>query len=193
MPEDFSNGYEAIADEFIAVRSTSGRALVLKWAASLPRNASVIDIGAGSGEPITRALVEAGLTVSAIDASPKMVAAFKQTFPGVEIACESAERSQFFNRTFDAALAVGLIFLLPETSQCELIRNIADALNPGGKLLFTASRQSCQWNDILTDQLSLSLGADKYRQILASASLNLIDEYVDEGGAVYYEAQKVGV
>ncbi len=193
MSADFSNGYEAIAGEFIAVRSTSGRVIVQKWVAALPRGASVVDIGAGYGEPLTSVLVEAGLTVCAIDASPKMVAAFKQHFPGVEVACEPAEHSQFFNRTFDAALAIGLIFLLPEASQRELIRRAADALNPGGRLLFSAPHQSCMWNDILTDQPSLSLGADEYRQILTSAALNSIDEYVDEGGTYYYEAQKVEV
>jgi len=191
LSEDFSNGYEAIADEFLAIRTTSGQALVQKWASSFSRHTSVIDIGAGSGEPLTSVLLEAGLVVSAIDASPKMVAVFKQRFPRVEVACEPVEHSVFFNRKFDAALAIGLIFLLPEASQCELIRKVADALKPGGRFLFSAPRQPCKWNDILTGQPSLSLGVDKYSQILASASLNLIDEHVDAGETYYYEAQKL--
>lgn len=76
-----------------------------------------------------------GLVVSAIDASPKMVAAFRRRFPGVEVACEAAERSRFFDRTFDAALMVGLIFLMPESRQRELIRRVSGALEPGGRLL----------------------------------------------------------
>lgn len=193
MSEDASSGYEAVAEEFMAVRSTSGRAVVQKWAASLPRACSVIDIGAGYGEPLTSALIDEGLAVFAIDASPKMVAAFRRRFPGVEVACEPAERSRFFNRQFDAALAIGLIFLLPEHVQRELIRRISGALKPGGRLLFSAPRQVGTWNDILTGQPSWSLGAEEYRRILVESGFRLIDEHdehVDQGGTHYYEAQK---
>lgn len=190
MIEDASSGYEAFAEEFMAVRSASGRAVVRKWAASLPRACSVVDVGAGHGEPLTSALIDEGLAVSAIDASPKMVAAFRRRFPDVEVACEPAERSRFFDRRFDAALAVGLIFLLSEDGQRELIRRVSAALETGGRLLFSAPRQVGAWNDILTGQLSRSLGGEEYRRILAHSGLRLVDEHVDEGGTCYYEAQK---
>ena len=193
MSEDASNGYEAVAEEFMAVRSASGRAVVRKWAASLPRGCSVVDIGAGHGEPLTSALIDEGLAVFAIDASPKMVAAFRRRFPGVEVACEPAERSRFFDRTFDAALAIGLIFLLPAHGQRELIRRIGGALESGGRLLFSAPRQVGTWNDILTGQPSWSLGAEEYGRILVESGFRLInehDEHVDQGGTHYYEAQK---
>lgn len=190
MPKDYSNGYEAVAEDFIAIRSNYGREIVQKWAASLPKGALVIDIGVGSGKPLTSVLIEQGLDVSAIDASPKMVAAFKQNFPDINIICEPAEQSLFFNQKFEAALAVGLIFLLPEPSQIELIRRIAAALKIGGRLLFTAPRQSCQWNDLLTQKQSLSLGGDRYRDILINQGLEPINEYVDQGGAVYFESEK---
>ena len=193
MSEDSSNGYEAVAEEFMAVRSASGRAVVQKWAASLPRGCSVVDIGAGHGEPLTSALIDEGLAVFAIDASPKMVAAFRRRFPGVEVACEPAQRSRFFDRTFDAALAIGLIFLLPAHGQRELIRRIAGALEPGGRLLFSAPRQVGTWDDILTGQPSWSLGAEEYGRILVESGFRLInehDEHVDQGGTHYYEAQK---
>lgn len=190
MFEDASNGYDAVAEEFMAVRSTSGREIVQKWAASLPRACSVVDVGAGHGEPLTSALIDQGLAVSAIDASPKMVAAFRRRFPGVEVACEPAERSRFFNRTFDATLAIGLIFLLPEDGQRELIHRISGALKPGGRLLFSAPRQVGTWNDILTGRPSWSLGAEEYGRILAHSGLRLVDDHVDRGETHYYEAQK---
>lgn len=190
MPEDMSNGWEAIAKEFQRIRSTTGLATVRKWASSLPRGGSIVDVGAGAGEPLTAALIEQGFDVSAVDASPTMVAAFQQRFPNVDVACEPAERSAFFNRTFDGALAIGLVFLLPANSQRELIRRMAGALKPGGRLLFSAPRQVCIWDDLLTGQPSSSLGADEYRRILASSGLHLVDEYVDEGGNHYYEARK---
>lgn len=190
MPEDRSNGWEAVAEEFMRLRSTTGLATVRKWAASLPRGGSVLDVGTGSGEPLTAALIEEGLDASAVDASPTMVAAFRRRFPGVEVACEPAERSRFFDRTFDGALAIGLVFLLPAKSQREVIRRMAAALKPGGRLLFSAPRQVCVWDDLLTGQPSSSLGADEYRRIVAGSGLHLIGEYADEGETHYYEARK---
>lgn len=190
MSEDASNGYAAVAEEFMAVRSASGRDVVGTWAASLPRGGSVVDIGAGHGEPLASALIDAGLTVSAIDASPKMVAAFRRRFPDVEVACEPAEKSRFFGRTFDAALAIGLIFLLPETSQHALLHRISGALKPGGSLLFSAPWQVGTWNDLLTGRSSWSLGIAEYRRILADAGFGVIDEHVDQGGTHYYEARR---
>lgn len=119
-----------------------------------------------------------------------MVAAFKRRFPGVEIACEPAERSRFFERAFDGALAIGLVFLLPADSQRDVIRRMAAALKPGGGLLFSAPREIGVWDDLLTGRRSLSLGAEEYRRIAAGAGLQMVGEHVDEGENHYYEARK---
>ncbi|MDJ0920109.1 MAG: class I SAM-dependent methyltransferase [Henriciella sp.] len=190
LPQDLSNGYEEVAEAFMAARSSSGRAVVAGWAASLPRGASVIDLGAGSGEPMTAALIEAGLTVSAIDAAPSLVKAFQRRFPGVEIACEAAEESAFFGRTFEAALAVGLVFLLSEARQRALMENVASALNAGGRFLFSAPHQVCAWDDVLTGQRSRSLGTEAYADILAACGLHIVATHEDEGGTHYFEAEK---
>ncbi|WP_349363843.1 MAG: class I SAM-dependent methyltransferase [Roseitalea porphyridii] len=192
MIDDTSNGYEAVADAFVAARSgsTTGLAIIRQWAASLPAGGTVIDIGCGSGEPVTAALLDAGLTVSALDASPALVEAFRRRFPDVEVACEPAERSRFFGRRFDGAVAVGLMFLLPEHAQRTLIGNVAGALKPGGRFLFTAPRQVCAWDDVLTGRRSASLGAEEYVRILDEAGLHLVAEHVDEGENHYFEARK---
>lgn len=191
MPEDMSNGYEAVAEEFIRLRSPVGLETVQKWAASLPRGGSVLDVGAGSGEALTATLIEEGFDVSAVDASATMVAAFRRRFPGVEVICEPAERSHFFDRTFDGVLAIGLIFLLPVDCQRELIRRMAAALKPGGRLLFSSPHEVCAWHDALTGRPSSSLGADEYQRIIASSGLHLVGKHVDEGENHYYEACKL--
>lgn len=189
--DDLSNGYESIADRFMAVRSAAGRRVVQAWATSLPKGSSVLDIGAGSGEPLTSALIEAELNVSAIDASPAMVDAFRRRFPRVEIVCEAAEESRFFGKTFDAVLAIGLIFLLPEERQRRLFPGIARALNPRGQLLFSAPHQACSWQDVLTQKTSWSLGIEAYTQLLTDNGLQLSRTYDADGGTHYFEACKL--
>ncbi|MEM7767050.1 MAG: class I SAM-dependent methyltransferase [Pseudomonadota bacterium] len=192
MEDDPSCGYDAVASEFMAVRSTSGQGLVRAWARQLPRGCSIIDVGSGHGEPLTAVLVDEGLDVSAIDAAPAMVAAFRQRFPELEIACEPAETSPFFDRTFDAALCVGLVFLLPEDRQRRLLLRVSEALNSGGQLLFSAPRQVCTWTDVLTGKPSWSLGTEAYEILLSETGMSLTGVDTDEGGTHYFMARKTG-
>lgn len=187
---DPSNGYEAVADRFISVRSESGRALVRAWGADLAPGASVLDLGAGSGEPITSVLIAAGFRVAALDASPSMAAAFKLNFPDVPILCEPVETSQFFGRRFDAILAIGLLFLLPEQTQRNLIQKVFLALEPKGSFLFSAPSEIGEWDDVLTGRRSTSLGEEAYAEALRGAGFDQVESRFDEAGSHYYLAGK---
>jgi 2-polyprenyl-3-methyl-5-hydroxy-6-metoxy-1,4-benzoquinol methylase len=152
---DPSNGYEGVAAEFLAGRGRApstaiGAREVRDWARTLPRGAAVIDVGCGSGLPITKVLVEEGLNVYAIDAAPSLIQAFRRNLPEIPVACESVEDSLFFNRMFDAVIVWGLMFLLLPEAQRSLIRRMADILVPGGRLLFTSPAEEVVWNDAMT-------------------------------------------
>ena len=192
-----ANGYERIAAEFLAGRGSAasdgiGARHVRSWARSLPSAATVLDLGCGSGFPITKVLVDEGLTVYGVDASPTLVAAFRWHFPGVAVACESVEVSRLFDRLFDAILSWGLWFLLPAAAQIKLLRRAAKALQPGGRLLFTAPPRAITWLDAMTGEESRSLGAEAYRQSLSAAGLSVLREYEDEGENHYYDSVKDG-
>jgi hypothetical protein len=115
-----------------------------------------------------------------------MVADFRQNFPNVPVACEAVERSSFFDRAFDGIIAVELMFLLVEQTQRALMLKMAAALNQGGKLLFTAPVDKVEWKDIMTEQISRSLGAQHYRALMAEAGLPVGEEFQDEGGNHYF-------
>ncbi len=186
---DASNGYDAVAGEFIKGRGTSGSigaSTVGLWAKRLTPGAAVLDLGCGPGFPISRSLIDAGCTVYGVDASPNMIAEFRRRFPSAHSACESVEASQFFGRTFDAVVAWGLMFLLGRDSQESLIRRVANSLNPGGRFLFTAPSEPTEWRDNLTGLRSLSLGATSYARLLEESGLLLDGEETDEGENHYY-------
>ena len=196
---DRSNGYESVAAQFLAGRGRSrsngiGARQVRDWARTLPRGAAVIDLGCGSGFPITEILVTEGLNVYAIDASPSLVEVFRHNLPKTPVACETVEDTMFFDRMFDGVVAWGLMFLLPSEGQRRLIQNIADILVLGGRLLFTSSDvEPLVWNDAMTGLESRSLGAAEYRRQLAAVGLFLTREYEDEGKNHYFDAVKVGI
>ncbi|MCI5043386.1 MAG: class I SAM-dependent methyltransferase [Aquisalinus sp.] len=190
MTQDKSNGYDAIVTDYMEARSDAGLDVVQNWAASLAPGSTVVDVGCGTGLPLTPVLLDQGLSVFAMDAAPGMIARFRQQFPEIETACEAAEESSFFGRSFDAALVIGLIFLLSPAAQKEALHRICQALTPGGSLLFSAPWQVCAWDDLLTGQPSQSLGKEAYVTLLDDYGMELIATYEDEDGTHYFETRK---
>jgi SAM-dependent methyltransferase len=194
---DPSNGYESVSEEFLARRGNSktrsigiGVKEVRKWAKTLPRGSSVIDLGCGPGFPLTVGLVEEGLQAFGVDAAPSLVAAFQRNLPGTPIVCESVLESRFFDQTFGAVLSIGLMFLLKAEEQHRLIRRFADILAPRGRLLFTSTAKPAVWNDVMTGLESISLGAEEYTRLLAAAGISVAQEYEDVGQNHYFDAFK---
>lgn len=192
---DKSNGYEGIASDFLKYRGTAingiGKSAVSKWALTFQPGSVILDVGCGTGIPVSRVLVDAGMIVYGIDASPTLANAFHENFPDLPIACEAAEESAFFGRQFDGIISIGLMFLLSGEAQIMLINKVSAALKPGGKFVFTATYIAHTWNDIMTGLLSISLGAGKYRELIAAAGLSIIDEFTDEGGNYYFSSVKI--
>jgi 2-polyprenyl-3-methyl-5-hydroxy-6-metoxy-1,4-benzoquinol methylase len=189
--QDWSNGYEGIAEAFTRARTLSiGPRVVRKWAKRLPSGASVLDIGCGNGVPISEALLQEGFTVYGVDASQTLVAKFRERFPKAVVECAPVEESAFFHRTFDGVVAWGLMFLLPADTQLGLIGKMARVLNPGGHLLFTSPRQACTWTDGMTGLPSISLGHGVYERELEAQGLVLVGNDEDEGGNYYYFATR---
>jgi 2-polyprenyl-3-methyl-5-hydroxy-6-metoxy-1,4-benzoquinol methylase len=77
---DKSNGYEAIAEIFVNGKGRAingiGSSFVRRWARSLPPASVVLDLGCGTGVPVSRMLIDAGMTVCGIDAAPTLVKVF---------------------------------------------------------------------------------------------------------------------
>jgi SAM-dependent methyltransferase len=191
MTTDHSEGWDAVADQFMALRSEVGAALVLAWAKDrLPSSAAILDLGCGSGAPIAQALVDDGFSVWGIDASPSLIAAYRRDLPDMPAVCEPAQNSSCFDRTFIGVISIGLIFLLEVGDQRKVLTKVANVLEPGGRFLFSAPREICSWSDTLTGRVSRSLGADGYARHLAGAGLRLDGCHCDEGGNNYYEAVK---
>jgi SAM-dependent methyltransferase len=191
---DKPTGYEDVAAEFIAGRGRNssgvGASVVADWSQTLPSDATVLDLGCGTGVPISQALIERGFEVYGVDASPKIVAAFRARFPSVPVECAAVEDSNFFGRTFDGVVAWGLFFLLDAEIQLRLIKKVAGVLQSRGRLLFTAPNEIGSWPDVMTGRSQFSLGYEEYRKALEAEGLLLVGTRRDEGENHYYLAEK---
>lgn len=188
---DSSNAYETHAQTFLDGRDQSliGSQVVETWGRTLRSDAAVVELGCGGGYPITRALQATGLKLWAVDSSPTLVSVFQGRFPDIPIECAKVQESVFFHRTFDAALAIGLLFLLPEEDQLSLIKKVARILNPGGRFLFTAPIEIGSWTDLNTGITCQSLGQARYEACLHASGFKVISTLSDKGDNNYYDTE----
>jgi hypothetical protein len=82
------------------------------------------------------------------------------------------------------------MFLLPPDVQFLLIRKVARVLNTSGIFLFTSPKEAVTWQDALTGRESVSLGAERYHQLVHTEGLVLVGEMSDEGDNHYYLVRK---
>jgi SAM-dependent methyltransferase len=187
--------YDEMASVFAAARSPSiGVVEVREWASKLAPAASVADLGCGSGYPLTAALVDLGCRVYAVDSSPKLLQMLAERLPQVEVECADVAQATFggAEHTFDGCLAWGLLFLLSQDTQREVIALASRILRPGGELLFTSPMQEVTWLDAQTGIESRSLGAPTYRKLLLERGFSTPKEFDDAGGNYYYSSSYLG-
>ncbi|MEM7400630.1 MAG: class I SAM-dependent methyltransferase [Pseudomonadota bacterium] len=188
---DSALAYEKNAHDFLHQRDQSliGVKVISEWAKKLQTGSSIIEIACGGGNPISKVLIETGLVVWAMDSSKTLISEFQSRFPNVPTKCERVQDSNFFNKKFDAVIAIGLIFLLPENEQTSLIKKVAKIMKPNGNFLFTAPIEMGAWKDANTGIECFSLGHDKYEELLEASGLQITDTFYDEGNNNYYEVQ----
>jgi cyclopropane fatty-acyl-phospholipid synthase-like methyltransferase len=188
-----ASAYETHALGFLDARerSATGAGIVRHWARELPAGTDVIEIACGGGYPVSRVLVDAGLNLWAIDASPTLLERFRSRFPSVPTQCSLALECDYFARKFGAAIAIGLLFLLEEPEQVALLHRVSEILLPEARFLFTAPIEIGKWRDTGTGAECRSLGRARYVEILESAGFCVIGTHVDEGQNNHYDVRKV--
>ncbi len=191
--QDSANAYESNAVSFLKARDSSriGANVVKQWANTLRSGASIVELGCGGGLPVTQVLHSLGFQINAIESSPTLVKEFQRRFPEITIECCKVQQSAFFNQTFDAAIAIGLVFLLPEKEQLELIANVAKILPASGRFLFTAPVEKGSWTDINTGSTCWSLGSAAYEDHFKVVGFELLTTYIDSGQNNYYDIELI--
>jgi SAM-dependent methyltransferase len=112
-------------------------AWIERFAALLRPQATFLDIGCGSGEPIARALSRKGHAVTGVDSSPEMIALFKNNFPGAT--AEVADMRQLnLGKTFGGLVAWDSFFHLAPAHQRSMFPIFRNHAAPEAPLLFTS-------------------------------------------------------
>ena len=186
--------YDLIAEWYATDRDHgTGIPEVTALSDSLPRGATVLDVGCGNGIPITRRLLAAGHSVLGVDSSTEMLRRFQVNCPGTPYLHAAIQTCDLEGRAFDAAVAWGVIFHLTREDQVRAFEAIARAVKPGGPFLFTAGDKDGSIDGQPMNGVPFryhSFSVDGYRDVLANHGLTLEDVHTDSGGNVYYLARR---
>lgn len=136
--QEIAKAYDAVADSYAEVRSqTIGVSYVDRLCKRLPAAGLVLDLGCGTGLPLSRRLVERGFQIHGLDASPRMIEHARYNVP--QGTFEIGDIASWTpTRTFDGILAWDSLFHLEPPNHVPVLRTLHADLRSGGVILFTA-------------------------------------------------------
>lgn len=141
----------------------------------LPPGGSILDLGCGSGVPISAYLIHRGFAVTGVDSSPSMIALCRERFPQSEWLAADM-RTLALGRRFDGVLAWDSFFHLNHDDQRATFYVFAQHAQPRGMLMFTSGHQHGQaLSEFAGEPLyHSSLDAMEYRTLLQKNGFQVV-------------------
>jgi SAM-dependent methyltransferase len=142
---------------------------------------AILDLGCGSGEPIARRLVEAGLSVTGVDGSAALVELCRARMPG-QTWIVGDMRNVSLGRRFDGVIAWHSFFHLPHDDQRRMFGVFAAHCRPQGALMFTSGPAAGEAIGRFEGEklYHASLDPDEYRALLANAGFQVVDHVAED-------------
>ncbi len=136
-----SKGYDAVGAEYTSTRSEDLIEIKFlpEFAAKIPLNGNVLDIGCGGGVPFTKYLSER-FNVIGIDISPNQIDLARRNVPNATFVCQDMGKLEFQEGFFDGILAYYSIIHLPRKEHSDLFLKMFQILKPGGVALLSLTR-----------------------------------------------------
>jgi ubiquinone/menaquinone biosynthesis C-methylase UbiE len=148
-PKDIvRRGYDVLSlryDEASAAE-TKYRSWIDELTERLPAEASVLDLGCGSGVPVARALATAGHRVVGVDISDVQIRRARERVPQAEFIRADATTVDFPADSFDAVVSFYALIHIPLVEQFPLLAKVARWLRPGGWFVGTTGHHA--WTGI---------------------------------------------
>lgn len=169
--------YNKIAEQWAGSRDHSFLSqLVVNFASGIIPQGKILDIGCGTGYPITSYLSECGFTITGIDFSEKLLQkALDRHIPNTTFhLCDFFD----FNPTekFDGIIAFDSFFHFPKEKQTGIYATVSNWMNEGAYLLFTHGKREGEiTGDMFGETFYYScLDNEEIRRLLLQSGLEIV-------------------
>lgn len=137
LPDEIRKNYNDIIQEYEQARSSNyGLDYLHRFLSLLPSRPQILEIGCGTGVPLTKQLVANGAEVFAIDISDEMLERAKINVPAA-VYHKANIVDWEGNDQYEGIFAWDSLFHIPLEYQKQSIQKVLDWLRPGGIALFT--------------------------------------------------------
>jgi ubiquinone/menaquinone biosynthesis C-methylase UbiE len=175
--------YERNAARFDRERSTVlfEKAWLDRFLAELPNGAHVLDVGCGSGRPITAYIAAQGYAVTGVDFAQGMLDLAAARLPECTFV-KADMRTLDLGTQFDGVIAWNSFFHLEPKDQKQALKRFADHLKSGGTLLTTIGPNASEVTGCVGDDLvyHASLSPDDYRATCHDEGLSIVDLVLED-------------
>jgi SAM-dependent methyltransferase len=152
-----------------------------RFIALLPRAASVLDLGCGSGSPVAKYLAANGLRVTGLDSSPTLISLCRERLSDHEWLVGDM-RSLNLSRQFDGVLAWDSFFHLTPDDQRRMFEVFAGHAARSAVLMFnTGPAHGEGVGEYRGDPIyHASLSLDEYRSLLSDIGFDVVAHAVED-------------
>lgn len=158
-----------------------------RFLAVLPKEAQVLDLGCGTGDPIDRYLLSQGCTLTGLDAADGMLALAREAFPEAEW-LQGDMRAFDLNRDFDGVLSWDGLFHLSRREQLAALPIIAGHVREGGALLLTVGHEDGEVTGTVEGHsvYHASLAIETYTQLLKKLGFQTVDHTLEDPACEFH-------
>lgn len=174
--------YERQAKQFDKDRARDGREDVWleKFVETIPDGGRILDLGCGTGEPISAWLIMRGYKLTGVDFSEPILSIARKRFPGSAWVVNDM-RDLALEEQFDGILSWHGTFHLSPDEQRELLPKLSKYLKPGGTLMLTIGNKYGEITGTIGGETvyHASLDPSEYRKQLQAAGFSDIQLNTD--------------
>ena len=185
--------YDRHAERYATERDTSltlERDALERFAAALPPGGRVLDLGCGTGLPVSAWLTDLGFAVTGLDASPAMLSIARREWPrGRWVRGDMrrlADCAELVGETFHGVLSWHGSFHLTREEQRAALAGFAARVREGGALMLTVGPEDGEVTGTVGGEAvyHASLSPEEYGRILRGEGFAAVEVLGTSGGAV---------
>ena len=178
------NSYNKIAKQWAEERKKLNK-LVIEFASKIKPYGKILDIGCGTGYPITKYLSDNGFSIIGIDISENMLQKVneKDIKNAVFYLCDFFRHKP--NEIYDGIIAYDSFFHFPKEKQNKIYKKLSNWLNIGGYILFTHGKENNEIKGNMFGKIFYysSLGTKEVHKLLIESGFEIvlsIENYKEE-------------